>query len=428
MIDAICPIPWNHAGIQQNGDYRICCQNIHHPFGKLSIDGDTANIKNCEFNEARNLPEIVELRKDMVNGVQNKLCSMCYDEEKSGLPSKRLHMLRDYGIPDTSTMVDGKIDTSIHPIKYIDIRFGNLCNLKCRYCGPADSSLWLEEYADSMHEEVVPMWFYGNNQYKITKNSHNKWQLNTDDFEWHDSELFWDNFVKIMPHIDRYYFTGGEPLINKSHMRMLELIVKHGHASKIVIEYNSNMVAVPPKMYEIWANFKYIKMGCSIDGIGEMANYLRYPSEWSIIEHNLETMSASTSCNIDASISTTISAFNVLHFLDLTKFFMIKNYRRIKQVPSFHVLHGPSYMSIQVLPMKTKLEIKKAYLEFYEYVRQHHPVIYHKVKSSYDGILNFMFADDKSHLLPKLKSSIESMDKYRGQDITNSVPWLAKIL
>jgi len=93
MTNTICSLPWHHLSLQQNGDYRICCQMIHHPFGKLNTDNnDYLNIKNTSMNDVRNHEILKELRKSMLNGEQHSLCNLCWTEEASGLNSKRIFM------------------------------------------------------------------------------------------------------------------------------------------------------------------------------------------------------------------------------------------------------------------------------------------------------------------------------------------------
>jgi hypothetical protein len=135
-MSTLCPIPWNHLEVQQNGDLRVCCMCIYEPFGKLEKDGQMANIKDTTLDEARNLPMIKELRKSMVNGEKHSMCKQCWDHEAVGLPSKRKSMLKIYGDEGwTLSDPDGTINTKEFPLTYLDIRFGNLCNLACRSCG-----------------------------------------------------------------------------------------------------------------------------------------------------------------------------------------------------------------------------------------------------------------------------------------------------
>ena len=428
--DTICPIPWNHIAIQQNGDFRICCQNIYAPFGKLTSNGSTANISNVSVDKVRNYTEIKDLRKDMIEGKRNPLCNLCYNEEDHGLKSKRLHMLKIYKT-DTfvdNTEVDGTIDTEKFPLRYIDIRFGNLCNLKCRYCGPTDSSLWYDEYAEMAGGEIVSMPFYGSKTYEIKK-INNKWEVDSLDFKWYEDKQFWDQITKMIPYIDRYYFTGGEPTINKTHFELLKLIIDQGYSKQAVLEYNSNMFAIPEKLYDFWKDFKSVGIGCSIDGIGDMANYLRPPSKWPALSENIDRLGYQPIRTIHGSIATTISVYNVLHFLDITKWLFEKNFKRIKKTPSYHVLEGPSYMSIQVLPANTKEYIKSEYELFYKEIDQKYGIEWgNTFRENYSGLLNYMFAKDNSHLLPKLAFETDKLDNIRGHKLADNIPWLAKIL
>src|ERR1700733_11290244 len=93
---AICPIPWNHLAIQQNGDFRICCQHIYPPYGKLTNGNVTANVNNVTISDVRNSPEIKDLRVNMIKGIHDSLCGLCYQDEDVGIKSKRQKMLKLY--------------------------------------------------------------------------------------------------------------------------------------------------------------------------------------------------------------------------------------------------------------------------------------------------------------------------------------------
>jgi len=426
----ICPIPWNHIAIQQNGEFRICCQNIYSPFGKLKENEVFLSINNSTIDEARNSNLIKELRSTMLKGERHDLCRLCYSEEDVGLHSKRNHMLSIYGTENINeyTDSDGSIDTNKWPVRYIDIRFGNLCNLKCRYCGPTDSSLWYEDYYKLQKSETAKISYYGSKIYEIKKEN-NKYIVDSLDFEWYEADNFWQQIDKLLPHIDRYYFTGGEPTINKTHFELLQQIIDKGYAKNVVLEYNSNMFAIPDKLYDQWKEFKEVGIGCSIDGINDMSNYLRPPSKWDVLEKNLDILGNNPTNTIRGSIATTVSVFNVLHFLDITKWLLQKNYKRIRRAPSYHVLEGPKPMSIQVLPIATKEFILAEYEEFYKYIGiTYGAPMEADYRKMYSGITNYMMAKDNSSFLPDLKIHTQRLDDIRGDDLSLHVPWLSKIL
>lgn len=427
----LCPIPWSHLEIQQNGDLRICCMCIHEPYGKLEKDGDMANIKHTTLDEARNLPMIKELRKSMINGEKHDMCKQCWDHEAVGLPSKRKSMININENKEwTLSNSDGSIDTKEFPLTYLDIRFGNLCNLACRSCGPSDSSLWVDDYLKLSGQEVATMIYYNRKKYKITK-INNKAEIITDpeDFTWYEQDKFWEEIDTHVKYIDRLYFTGGEPSINKTHFKLLEYLIDKGYSKNITLEYNSNMVAIPEKLYDWWEQFKSVGIGCSIDGINEYANYIRPPSKWDILEKNLDRMGYSDSEKIQASISTTISIYNIFHFLDIIRWLLEKKYTNIISLPSFHMLEGPQYMNVQALPLETKNIVKQEYENFFDELEStHEKKISLFFRRALSGIITHMMSADLSDKLPQLKIATQKIDELRDQNLSQTIPWLADIL
>ena len=425
---SMCPIPWTHIGVQQNGDYRICCQAIYKPFGKLEENNKLLNVQTTDIDIARNHTELKSLRLQMLKNQRPSMCKLCYNEEQLGLSSKRKFMLLKYDTYNYQALTkeDGTIDTTDFPLRYIDLRFGNLCNLKCRYCGPGDSSLWYDDFVQSNDTNVIN--YYGSKEYNLVK-VNNKWEIDSLDFQWYEDEKFWNTMKRMIPYIDRYYFTGGEPTINKTHYDLLQLIIDFGYSDNVTLEYNSNMVAIPDKLYAQWDHFQEVVIGCSIDGYQEYANYLRYPSKWDDLEENLNVLGYRSNKRISGSISTTINVFNILNFLELSKWLLTKNYKRIKKTPSYHVLEGPTSMSVQVLPIKIKELIKEQYELFYTDIDTQYGKSWgDEFRKNYSGIINYMMAKDASHLLPKLAEETLKLDRIRHQNIADVIPWLYEIL
>ena len=147
--DTICTIPWNHMAIMQNGEYGICCQCIYTAGGRMITDNIPEDILETDIDKVRNHPTIVDLRRSMLAGEKHDLCKLCWDEEALGLQSKRIG--HQFLYPETTQKIvehadrSGVINTETFPLEYLDLRLGNLCNLKCRSCGAGDSSLWVED-------------------------------------------------------------------------------------------------------------------------------------------------------------------------------------------------------------------------------------------------------------------------------------------
>lgn len=420
MSNKICPLPWNHIAVQQNGDYRLCCQCVYPPFGRLEDNGNVLNIKDVSINDARNSLLHIKVRSEMLAGIESPECNLCWNDEKLNLISKRQHMLKEYDIQEIVDKKQFKIDTEIFPLRYLDIRFGNLCNLSCRTCGPGDSSLWYSDYIALNNKDT--MQFYGSKIYEF-KNINNVWTLKNDDFQFYEDKSVWDMLEKLCHHFDRLYLTGGEPFLNKAQWKLLEMCIEKGVAKNIVLEYNSNMTILPENAEKIWKNFKYVHLGCSIDTVGPLANYVRYPCDWKEVEHNLYKISSFKIDNINIKLAPTISVFNLLGFLEILEWLDTNRGKiRIRPTPSYHILQGPEYHNIKVLPWTTKNWILEKYEEWLEpYKRSHHN---HTLKP----ILEFMMSEDKSNLLPKLKENTEILDKQRKQSMKDSIPWLYDVL
>ena len=241
MSNTFCPIPWNFQAIQNNGTVRVCCQmNMTPGRGTLKKDDGTPyNAGTDNLDEARNASLIKKTRTDMLNGVWPKDCLRCMQEEQSGLRSRRQYENErwDLTLADARLLTydDGAIDVETAPVVSYDLRFGNLCNLACRMCGPEDSHTWYKDWAtmygtewDDTHGKVV-----------LEKNDKGRWI--TDAYDWHFSTTFWDQIESKIGNIEHVYMAGGEPLLIERHYEFLEKCIDADVAKDIIIEYNTNV-------------------------------------------------------------------------------------------------------------------------------------------------------------------------------------------
>lgn len=128
-----CMLPWVHLHTWPNGDAYPCCM--------APPEQALGNQKDMSYQELFNCDELKQLRLDLKSEKQSDYCTRCYELEESGVESYRHwantqwkhHFDQVESTTDDGTVVDIKIP-------YIDFRFSNLCNLKCRTCGPDLSS------------------------------------------------------------------------------------------------------------------------------------------------------------------------------------------------------------------------------------------------------------------------------------------------
>jgi len=440
-----CPIPWVHQAVKNNGNFRICCQaNVTENQGIVRKEnGAPFNASIDSIDDAYNSELLKRIRLNMLNGEWNPECERCKIEEEAGLESRRpneVHQWRDtFTIDDAvnATSLDGSVDIS--PV-YYDLRFGNFCNLKCRMCGPTDSHAWYEEYVgwDNLDqpEKKIQQGFWDTGEFvELIATDKGRWT--TDVYNWHEQETFWKNLEKNIENIQIVYMAGGEPLLIEKHYDFLQSCVDRDCAKNIRLEYNTNLSVLPKRVLDLWTHFKMVRVGSSIDGMEEVLEYQRYPLKWSTALKNLKALDdlAVRYDNIEPCIGYTVTAYNVFHFprfiwwkLFESGFKKINGVER-RPVISYHVLHEPDRLSVQMLPLHIKENLRSEYDMWKEKI-----LISDLEENTKDtaikmleGVLNFTFLEDKTHQIEEFVKFTKFLDSKRNQDIKNYIPELGEL-
>jgi sulfatase maturation enzyme AslB (radical SAM superfamily) len=357
--------------LRANGDIRVCCQAQHGPTGGILKDdlGNALNAKTANLSESRNSSLSKEIRKTMMEGNWHPECVRCQTETESGMNSrinyeneiwiKRNNLTWEHLLDHTSS--DGTIDTTMIDCTFYDVRFGNLCNLKCRMCGPTDSSQWYDDQAALWGTQYKD----SHGIVKLVKNEKDKFVPEEDVYNWHESESYWEQMDSQIPQITKLYIVGGEPLLIDRHYEFLQKCVDYGQSSKMTIEYNTNLTNIPTRAWSIWKHFKQVNIGASIDGVGDINHYMRYPSNFDQIHKNLLKLSNAEG-NFKIWIAATINVFNVLHFPEFMEWILLNKISRVnddnwRPIITPHPLHGPKFYNIRMLPAFAKNHIKEKY-------------------------------------------------------------------
>lgn len=177
-------------------------------------------------------------------------------------------------------------DYRTHQIHFLDFRNNNLCNLKCRSCGPGFSTSWASEIGT------------------VTINLHRPEDIAAMD----------------LAHCKKIYFAGGEPLLNPQHYEILERLIELDQDP--VLMYSTNMTVLGAKnksVKDLWPHFSTINVNASIDAVGQYAEFVRSGSTWSVIESNLAWVQSQL--NVNLRISPVISAINIWWFDKLLETF-----------------------------------------------------------------------------------------------------------
>ena len=273
-------------------------------------------------------------------------------------------------------------------LQFVDIRNTNLCNLKCRSCGPHYSSKWGDElgYTNAIKKQDIQ--------------EHLPYLL-TDDLHW-------------------MYFTGGEPLIVKDHWDILEQLINSDRAKNIKLMYNTNLTTLKFKdkdIVSIWKQFKQVLINCSLDAAGPEIDYIRSGSNWTEILQNFKTLHtiSQTHRHITLNISPTISVLNIWFFAELVKF----AYEHKVQCKPF-VLAGPHAFVLSVIPDSLTAQALQQLDQANEFNWVDKSVIEH--------MRELVINNNLKHTFDRTLVEIMFMDKIRRESLFDMLPFQDHVL
>lgn len=445
---SFCTIPWIHAGTNANGSIRACCQMIYTDessnVGLIEKDDGTLLNYNDKISKNRNAKFWKMLRSDMLQGKRPSACKLCFDEEDAVPHGMSRRKYANKHFPDVvlnayeKTKKDGKIKNKDFPIRWWDLRFGNKCNLKCRSCGPSNSDLWYKDYmemADSKKSDKPFTIDLDGERAEIITNS--KGQVEIPHMKsWYEGSQLWTDITKNLKHIERLYFTGGEPTINHKHRELLEMIVEKGLAKNIELEYNSNMAASSKSFFDLWSQFKKVVIGMSLDGMDSHFEYIRNPGKWSKTERLLKELDTDPRLdNLEAKVTLTLSIMNVFHVPDFMYWIKEQNFKRLSNEMHIHLVFGPEQYCIQNLPTYLKKEVEDLYNRFITHIwkrwpidtcTQHDMIWAGITETALKQALGQMWAKEQDPTKwEQFKRDTVRLDKIRKEDWKESLPDLA---
>lgn len=358
-----------------NGKTKLCCiaAEEYGDLAKNSVD----EIWNSEY--------LKSVRKKMLNNESVSACYKCDYQESLGITSKRQRENSNWGVDIITTST----------IKYLDLRFGNTCNLKCVMCSPNDSSLWIKD-----HNLI-----YSTIQNVEVKQSMN-WDKTSLNNAWFKNPEFKKAIYDQIPDLENIFFAGGEPLLIQENLALVKKIIELGYQDKITLRYSTNGLLINKELISIWSKFKSVIINISIDATGKRDEYIRYPTSFKDVEAGLKLLDSRPK-NIQVTFATAVQILNIKHlpkFVEWAKNYCVKT----------HMLYTPSYLSVQCLPAKDKKEVHK---------------LFNSLKDDqYKNILNFMDAEDTSNLLPAFTEYITKLDVVRNTDASDVFPELSHLL
>lgn len=335
--ETFCVLPFMHVATNAAGSFRLCCNsNPQTNQIKNPENGKPYKIYKHTVEEVWNSPQYKEFRRQFMNGEMPKTCERCYREEEAGIRSPRFGFNEKWW--NDTVKVEEEIPVDI---RYVDLRLGNLCNLKCRMCNPWASSMWVKDWNEVVGTAKLDPDFPLEGETLEFMNTMT---------EWPDFKRTGLNFQDIAHTVEEIYLTGGEPTLAKSQYKLLDYCIENDLAGNIRLKYNTNLTNIPSKMVEYWSKFKRVQLNCSIDAVGHRDRYIRYPSNWDKVQENFDALCALD--NVSIQIHCAVQALNMC---DMASLFDFAESRGLEGDQVYlNILNHPRGLNVRTLPKELK--------------------------------------------------------------------------
>jgi len=409
--DAFCVLPWIHMHPWPDGRVFTCCLSEHHtPVGNLNTE---------TLEEVYNGDVMKRFRVDMLNDKKVSNCNRCYEQEGYGHDTLRKRSNDEFMQSHDnwthkrdivkSTEEDGSVPGGVN-MTYVDMRFSNICNMRCRTCGPDLSSNWFNDAVDSKYSKTPETAIL-----QIQKGK---------------TYDFMQQFDKYLPTVEKIYWAGGEPLMMDEHWYIMEKLVEQGrtkNSSPMRIFYNTNFRNLKYKdkdAIDLWSNFEpsVLSIGASLDASGARGEYIRKGTIWSETVKNRERMKREIP-RVDFNISCTVSMFNILNVVDFyeemvsTKMIGVQDF-------AVNILLGKHIHRCTVLPERYRLKAQKDIERLLEKIKDDDPL--GRVTNTFKSLHQFL-DDDMSHLMLQSMKEAKEMDRFRSETLFDAIPELGEI-
>jgi sulfatase maturation enzyme AslB (radical SAM superfamily) len=391
-----CMYPWIHLHAWPTGQAFPCCMS--EPSGQIG------NCRTQPLSEIWNSNEQRQLRVNMLNETPSIACTRCYEQEESGFFSGRLSANKHHGHQVTrasETQADGTVER--FEMTYWDIRFSNLCNLKCRSCGHIFSSQWYQDQA----KLAGPEWKARNTVLNYAGRTET------------------DMWTQLEPHLDyveQIYFAGGEPLLMEEHYRILDELVRRERFDVRLI-YNTNFTHTDLKgqsVFEYWQQFDSVAVGASLDAAGARGEYIRKGTDWNTVVENRREMMRMCP-KVDFYISPTLSIMNAWHLPEFHRDWVEQGLICAQDL-NVNILQDPLHYRIDIAPAEYKARLESRFRDHIAWLQDQDPL--HRATQGFESAIAFMNATDNTHLVDTFWRKTHELDAIRKEQCLDVLPEL----
>ncbi len=343
---SFCVLPFIHLATHPIGTVTPCCiTDMENDMSTAKKDGLNMFLNKDGLEDIANSDVFKEVRRKMLKGEFPAECKTCYFYEQSQVYSKRMESnlkFKEYvEACFQNTLEDGTL-TKVN-YKYIELRLGTVCNLKCVTCNPFSSNRWNEDVSAFKDTEFEKSYF--------------KCDIRT---EWFRDTNFYDELLTKCDELEEVWINGGEPTLIKEHGYFLQKLIDMGKAKDVNLHYSINMTSIPDHFINLWKKFKHVRLHLSIDDLEERNDYIRYGSKWEVILANFKKILEYRDV-FRIEVCQTVSILNVMNMDNFKKFCLDYDV-----IVAHNYVHHPSFQHVSLLPAKMKQQL----LENIQYLRE----------------------------------------------------------
>ena len=419
--NTFCVIPFTNITTSPNNHWRQCCDSpplIEHEGKYFSIfEYSIAEMWNHEFYK--------KLRMDLITGVKNPACNKCWKREEVGAFSYR-QKSNQYNLvtsEEITEIYNNNGYSSTYP-KYIVLKIGNLCNLKCIMCNQVSSDKIEKEVVSwKAKKEKVPQWLDYIDTYNVPDEIKDVRSLSV-------KSTPEKVIAQLEPALSQCYeleLVGGEAFVNPFTNELLQYCIDKGIAKNISIQTISNLSLINKKQISLMKQFKSIELTVSFDHIDEEHFYfIRYPASYKSFRKNFDSIIDNDSINLK--ISTTYSIFNIF---DIDKIFdefeAIRQTMSVPLIVNFNFVYDPNYFDIRYLESYQKEELIKKVNDYVEKNKNYKVFLENPSTLGYiKTIPNFIkeTPSDFDKVVKERTRVLELYDRTRGTDYKKLYPFI----
>ena len=395
--------PWTHTYFSPQTERRMCCAS-REPAQSFKQYIDTGNdakeYKPLTLKEHWNSDHMKSVRLRMMAGEELSECEVC-DHKLLNTDVYRSYwnQLFNDRVDEAYNSTDETGATTMQTISF-DYRFNNLCNFKCRMCGDMLSSSWeAESRKNKTWTKESQPWMASPLREQIIK--------------FQDTQVV-QEFVEAVETktIKEIYWCGGEPLMWDMHWKAMQRIIELGFAKEVYVRYNTNLSRTSfkgTKLFDLLPQFQDWQICSSLDGTGEVGEYIRDGLNYEQWLRNFKEGMAVAKTSREMRLDYTITMPGLLelkNMFDLSRELDTEILTKVMFTFSNDEILSPLALPKQLL--HTLINEALAYME---------PLASHKQKALIDVIKNLKSRETFTPT-KKGKQRQESIDKIRRQDIT----------